>query len=154
MTVVPIGGVASIRAGGSAPALAGQLVRGNAGPQIPARMGICGPLDGIVLRSASTRLDYRKPTVTVVHDMETLDTEVSVAAPPIVTYLPRVMVVTTGRAYRIWAREDQWVFDAPLSPIPYEELKRKLQYEEYRDEVIRRLIDAAPEDNRACRQLP
>jgi len=152
VSIVPIGGVASIRAGGSAPALAGQILRGDAGPQFPARMGIGGPLDGVVLRSNSTRLDYRKPIVTVVHDIETLDTKVGVDAPPIVTYLPKIMNVVPYRSYRIWVQEKDWhpIFDEDY-PDPS---RNEFLWQRFREEVIQRLIDAAPEDNRACRQLP
>lgn len=115
-------------------------------------MGIGGPLDGVVLRSNSTRLDYRKPIVTVVHDIETLDTKVGVDAPPIVTYLPKIMNVVPYRSYRIWVQEKDWhpIFDEDY-PDPS---RNEFLWQRFREEVIQRLIDAAPEDNRACRQLP
>ncbi len=112
-----------------------------------ARLGIGGPLDGKVVRSASTRLDYRKPVITVRSGTD-YDDGVTVDADPLMTYLPKTIQVLGVRQYRIWV-EDTWWSDVqiptPQTPNPLEVFEA---------EVLLRLIDATPEDCRACRALP
>lgn len=129
--------------------LLGRDLTTTGGRIVEARMGIGGPLDGKVLRSASTRLDYRKPTVTVVADFDTgVIASATADASPILTYLPKTIVVLGVRQYRIWVPEDDWTTaQNPTAENPY-------PMEQLQAEAILRLIDASPADNRACRQLP
>lgn len=152
MSIVPFEGPAN-------PVLARQVPRRDPArgwqfdqePKPLARMGIGGPIDGKVLCSNSSRLDYRVPTLTVLHDLDSGFSDVVAEAEPRITYLPKLMMYGP-RQYRIWAREEDWlpIFEEGL-PDPAE---NELRYRQFQVEVILRLIDADPADNRACRQLP
>lgn len=124
-----------VYAPGQAPVLVG-VVEPVAPPL--ARMGIGGPLDGIVVRSNSTRLDYRKPSITARYDMVTGERDVEVDVRPLTTYLPQIVWVVGVREYRIWAEEIMW---------------STLSTEAMEAEVVLRLIDAKPTDVWAVREL-
>lgn len=111
-------------------------------------MGIGGPLDGKVLASSSSRLDYRKPTLTVMLDLETGHANPSIDAEPLFTYVPQEIQVLGVRRYRIWVGEGWWEdLQTPTENRPY-------PMEEFEEEVLLRLIDASPADCRACQALP
>lgn len=114
------------------------------GRMVEARLGIGGVLDGKVIESASTRLDYRKPSITVLHDMMSGQTEVVADASPFITYIPKTITVIGVRQYRIWVDERWWnrVVGSPE------------RMNEFEAEVLLRLIDAEPAAIRRCRQLP
>lgn len=119
-------------------------------PQPLARIAIGGPADGKVMASASTRLDYRKPSLTVVSDFDSGRVEsAEVSADVLYTYVPKLVMVLGVRQYRIWVGEKEWdelqtvVVRSGSTPMA-----------EFEAEVILRLIDGDPREIRACRQLP
>lgn len=113
-------------------------------PRPLARIAIGGPADGKVMASASTRLDYRKPSLTVVSDFDSGRVEsAEVSADVLYTYVPKLVVVLGVRQYRIWVGEKEW------NEILSDELMTQFEAE-----VILRLIDGEPREIRACRQLP
>jgi hypothetical protein len=127
---------------GQAPALAGL-------DPAMARIGIGGPLDGKVIRSNSTRLDWRQPTITITTDIDTgRPLDASVEAPTVMTYVPKTITVLGVRSYRTWVGEEWW--DEIQTPTE----GRPFLLKEFEAEVLLRLIDADPRDCRACRQLP
>lgn len=113
-------------------------------PKAEARICIGGPADGKVIRSASSRLDYRKPSITVMHDLFTGETSVGADVESKFTYVPKVADVLGLRQYRIWVGNDWW----------YEVQTGHYSTEDFEAETLLRLIDAKPEDCQACRQLP
>lgn len=142
-----VGGAVEVH--GAARAVEGRVVGLDDMPRAEARLGIGGPLDGKVLRSGSSRLDYRQPTMTVVTDFDSgLVESASIDAEPLLTYLPKTITVLGVRQYRIWILEKVW--DQIITP----EGQSTGRMEEFRAEVLLRLIDASPNDCRACRQLP
>ena len=139
--MVPLtGNIVPVGAGESLSIVEGRVVHADDQPVAEARIGIGGPLDGKVIRSASSRLDYRKPTVTIVHDMMTGQAETSADIEPLLTYVPKTIMVLGVRAYRIWISEKWWT-------------DSRVSLTEFEAEVLLRLIDADPREVRQCRQL-
>ena len=87
---------------------AGQPVVAREPIDIPARIVVGGPMDGRVLRSNSSRLDYRVPSITVREDLAFLTREVEVDVAPRMTYVPAVWSILSERVYRIWIDEKRW----------------------------------------------
>jgi hypothetical protein len=112
-------------------------------------MGVTGPLAGLVVRSSSSRLDYRVPTMTVLHDMDSRATDVVLDADPRITYIPQVIRIA-GRTYRIWVDEKHWT--SLLQPANSQGalLEAQDDWENFLVEVTLTLIDADPADCRAC----
>jgi hypothetical protein len=113
-----------------------------------ARICIGGPADGKVLVSSSTRLDYRTPSVTVLHDLDTGSSEVVRDVDPKFTYVPKAIQVLGVRQYRIWVGTKWW----DELQQPGDDLGARLA--QFEAEVVLRLIDAEPREIRACRELP
>jgi len=126
----------------------GQAVSISSGRVMLARICIGGPADGKVLASASTRLDYRTPSVTVLHDLDTRSTEVVRDVEPKFTYVPKTIQVLGVRQYRIWVGTKWW---DELQQLGDDLAARLGQFE---SEDVLRLIDAEPREIRACRELP
>lgn len=118
-------------------------------PRPLARIAIGGPADGKVMASASTRLDYRKPSLTVVSDFDSGRVEsAEVSADVLYTYVPKLVMVLGVRNYRIWVSE-KWWDEIQSNPPRFADAMA-----EFESEVILRLIDGKPDEIRACRQLP
>jgi hypothetical protein len=139
----PLSGAIVAPGGGPLVLGPGKAVSIMSGRVVLARMGIGGPLDRKVLASASTRLDYRRPTITHTYDFETHESNTTVDVDPIITYLPKTIVVLGVRHYRIWVEESEWVKQNWSDQAGRDELEA---------EVLLRLIDADGRDVQACRE--